>query len=73
MTAISPRNAAPKLLAAALVLTATTALAKQNSCDDPIVIGTTISMTGPLASLTPGWDQVTERSEEHTSELQSLV
>ncbi len=47
-------------IAAALALASTTALAKQNSCDEPIVIGTTISMTGPLASLTPGWDKVTE-------------
>ncbi|MDB5531896.1 MAG: periplasmic binding domain protein [Hyphomicrobiales bacterium] len=43
-----------------LALVAGAVQAKQNSCDDPIVIGTTISMTGPLASLTTGWDRVTE-------------
>ena len=47
--------------AVALALGTLGAQAKQNSCDDPIVIGTTISMTGPLASLTPGWDKVTEQ------------
>ena len=36
------------------------AVAKLNSCSDPILIGTTISMTGPLASLTTNWDKMTE-------------
>jgi branched-chain amino acid transport system substrate-binding protein len=36
------------------------AAAKLNSCSDPILIGTTISMTGPLASLTTNWDKMTE-------------
>jgi ABC-type branched-subunit amino acid transport system substrate-binding protein len=36
------------------------AVAKLNSCSDPIVIGTTISMSGPLASLTTNWDKMTE-------------
>ena len=34
--------------------------AKQNSCDDPILIGTTISMSGPLATLTGNWDKMTQ-------------
>ena len=36
------------------------AVAKLNSCSDPIVIGTTISQTGPLASLTTNWDKMTD-------------
>ena len=49
------------LTASALALLAASAAnARQNSCDDPILIGTTISMTGPQASLTTGWDKVTE-------------
>jgi branched-chain amino acid transport system substrate-binding protein len=35
------------------------ASAKLNSCNDPILIGTTISMTGPQASLTTHWDKMT--------------
>ena len=48
MSARFARLAAASALA---LLAATAAAAKQNSCDDPIVIGTTISMTGALASL----------------------
>ena len=45
--------------ASALALVAATASAKQNSCDDPILIGTTISLTGALASLTSLMTNVT--------------
>ena len=62
MSVRTPHLAAVSALA--LAFAAPGALAKQNSCDDPIVIGTTISMTGPLASLTPGWDKVTEQFAE---------
>lgn len=37
-----------------------TAVAKLNSCTDPILLGTTISMTGPQASLTAKWDKMTD-------------
>ena len=48
-------------LAGAIGLCSTTTLpAKQNSCDDPILIGTTISMSGPLATLTGNWDKMTQ-------------
>ena len=57
----------------ALTLASTGAFAKQNSCDDPIVIGTTISMTGPLASLTPGWDKVTEAFAEEVNKSGGLM
>lgn len=43
------------------------ALAKEHSCDDPILIGTTISKTGPLASLTYGFDKVTEAFEKEVN------
>ena len=47
-------------LAAATMAASPGALqAKQNSCDEPIVIGTTISMSGPLATLTGNWDKMT--------------
>ena len=47
-------------LAAAMMAASPGALqAKQNSCDEPIVIGTTISMSGPLATLTGNWDKMT--------------
>ena len=42
------------------LLAAGTAAAKQGSCDEPILLGTTISMTGPQASLTPHWDKLTQ-------------
>lgn len=43
----------------AITLGPSAANAKLNSCSDPIVIGTTISQTGPLASLTTNWDKMT--------------
>ena len=43
----------------AIALGPSAANAKLNSCSDPIVIGTTISQTGPLASLTTNWDKMT--------------
>src|ERR1700732_627376 len=34
--------------------------AKIGSCDDPIVLGTTISDTGPFSTLTDNWRRMTE-------------
>ena len=34
--------------------------AKQNSCDGPIVLGTTISVTGINSSLAGRWDKMTD-------------
>ena len=45
------------LLAAAVTLPAT---AKLGSCDEPIVLGTTISETGPFSTLADRWRQMTE-------------
>src|SRR3954469_22682306 len=36
------------------------AAAKLNSCDGPIVLGTTISVTGIFSSLAGSWDKMTE-------------
>ena len=38
--------------------------AKQNSCDGPIVLGTTISVTGINSSLAGRWDKMTEAFEK---------
>jgi len=38
--------------------------AKQNSCDGPIVLGTTISVTGINSSLAGRWDKMTEAFEQ---------
>jgi branched-chain amino acid transport system substrate-binding protein len=39
------------------------AAAKLNSCDGPIVLGTTISVTGINSSLAGRWDKMTEMFE----------
>jgi branched-chain amino acid transport system substrate-binding protein len=59
----------PTLLTGALVTALGTdpAFAKLNSCSDPIVIGTTISQSGPLASLTQNWDKMTEAFVEEVN------
>lgn len=38
--------------------------AKLNSCEGPIVIGTTMSLTGPFSTLADRWDKMTEVFEE---------
>jgi branched-chain amino acid transport system substrate-binding protein len=53
------RKWALPLAAALLTAGAGPLMAKQNSCDEPILIGTTISMSGPLATLTGNWDKMT--------------
>src|SRR5438105_3127066 len=40
------------------------AAARQNSCDGPILLGTTISVTGIFASLAGRWDKLTEMFEK---------
>ncbi|MDB5572196.1 MAG: periplasmic binding domain protein [Hyphomicrobiales bacterium] len=60
---MSMKRTAP-LAAALLCVGMMSAQAKQNSCDEPILIGTTISMTGPLASLTGNWDKMTDAFAE---------
>lgn len=44
----------------AAMAAATPAVAKVGSCTDPIVLGTTISETGPFSTLTDRWRQMTE-------------
>src|SRR4051812_46964033 len=43
---------------------ASPAMAKLNSCDGPIVLGTTISVTGIFSSLAGRWDKMTESFEK---------
>jgi branched-chain amino acid transport system substrate-binding protein len=49
---------------AALAVAAGPAAAKLNSCEGPIVLGTTISLTGPNSSLAGRWDKLTEIFEK---------
>jgi ABC-type branched-subunit amino acid transport system substrate-binding protein len=60
MHRISVAVAAGALLLAAL---AAPAAAKLNSCDGPIVLGTTMSLTGVNSSLAGRWDKMTEAFE----------
>ena len=54
----------PLAVGVALLATAvSSAMAKQNSCDGPIVLGTTISITGINASLAGRWDKMTDAFE----------
>ena len=55
---------APIAVGAALTASAASpAAAKLNSCDGPIVLGTTISVTGIFSSLAGSWDKMTEMFE----------
>ncbi|MFG1359671.1 amino acid ABC transporter substrate-binding protein [Xanthobacter pseudotagetidis] len=55
------RWGAPAALAmAAALLGAGPAVAKIGSCDAPILLGTTISETGPFSTLTDNWKKMTE-------------
>jgi branched-chain amino acid transport system substrate-binding protein len=47
-------------LASLLALSTNFASAKLNSCDEPIVLGTTISETGPFSTLADRWRKMTE-------------
>ena len=49
--------------ALALATAASPATAKLNSCEGPIVLGTTISVTGTNSSLAGRWDKMTEMFE----------
>src|SRR5262252_1692105 len=53
--------ATASLLAAAAT---SPAAAKLNSCDGPIVIGTTMSLTGIISSLAGRWDKLTDAFEK---------
>jgi hypothetical protein len=46
--------------AASTVLASLPAAAKLNSCDGPIVFGTTLSETGPFSTLADRWRKMTE-------------
>ena len=48
------------LAMAAALVGAGPAAAKIGSCDDPILLGTTISETGPFSTLTDNWKKMTE-------------
>ncbi len=54
------RTAAAVLAAGTLVLTALPANATIGSCTDPILLGTTISETGPFSTLADRWRKMTE-------------
>lgn len=43
-----------------LVASGAVAQAKIGSCDEPILLGTTISETGPFSTLTDNWKAMTE-------------
>ena len=49
---------------AAILASVNPSAAKQNSCDGPIVLGTTISITGINSSLAGRWDKMTEAFEK---------
>ncbi len=49
---------------AAILAGANSAAAKQNSCEGPIVLGTTISVTGINSSLAGRWDKMTDMFEK---------
>ena len=53
-------RAAVALAAGALALTALPAKAKIGSCTTPIMLGTTISETGPFSTLADRWRKMTE-------------
>src|SRR3954465_7572055 len=48
------------LAALGAAMLASPAAAKVGSCNDPIVLGTTISETGPFSTLTDNWRKMTE-------------
>jgi ABC-type branched-subunit amino acid transport system substrate-binding protein len=50
--------------AALALASAGPAAAKLNSCDGPIVLGTTMSLTGPNSSLSGRWDKMTDVFEK---------
>jgi branched-chain amino acid transport system substrate-binding protein len=56
--------AAAALVALGARITASPADAKVGSCNDPIVLGTTISETGPFSTLTDNWRKMTEAFAE---------
>src|SRR3954470_4450246 len=65
------------LFAGALVLGAVgfsgTAAAKLGSCNDPIVMGTTLSETGPFSTLADKWRKLTEVFAEEVNKTGGVM
>ena len=61
------------VLAAAAALAAGPAAAKLNSCDGPIVFGTTISETGPFSTLADRWRKMTEVFAEEVNKAGGIA
>ncbi|CAN5781976.1 ABC transporter substrate-binding protein [soil metagenome] len=63
-----------KLAAAALaVVAAAPVAAKLNSCDGPIVFGTTVSETGPFSTLADRWRKLTEVFAEEVNKAGGVM
>jgi branched-chain amino acid transport system substrate-binding protein len=65
-------SAAAVATGALLVAVASPAAAKVNSCDGPIVLGTTMSLTGVNSSLAGRWDKMTEAFEREFNKRGSV-
>lgn len=61
------------VLAAAAALAAGPAAAKLNSCDGPIVFGTTLSETGPFSTLADRWRKMTEVFAEEVNKAGGIA
>ena len=67
-------NLLQKLAGAALaVVTAAPVAAKLNSCDGPIVFGTTVSETGPFSTLADRWRKLTEVFAEEVNKAGGVM
>ena len=63
-----------KLAGAALALVAAAPVAaKLNSCDGPIVFGTTVSETGPFSTLADRWRKLTEVFAEEVNRAGGVI
>ena len=67
-------NLLQKLAGAALVVVAAAPVAaKLNSCDGPIVFGTTVSETGPFSTLADRWRKLTEVFAEEVNKAGGVM
>ena len=67
-------NLLQKLVGAALaVVAAAPVAAKLNSCDGPIVFGTTVSETGPFSTLADRWRKLTEVFAEEVNKAGGVM
>lgn len=67
-------NLLQKLAAAAMaVVAAAPVAAKLNSCDGPIVFGTTVSETGPFSTLADRWRKMTEVFAEEVNKAGGVM